>query len=147
PALADEATLAWIEKEMPHSSWRTRSFLLELLIHLAAVDGARTATIYRHAVGLITRDNRPAIEVATWFGNMDHEAIEWSLAGQDGKRSLLKEYPVPFFPVAVDLAEALWMLKSVDRDNAGNRMSEIMKELDDPEVRLVHERREQERQL
>jgi hypothetical protein len=147
PALADEATLAWIEREMPHSSWRTRSFLLELLIHLAVVDGARTATIYRHAVGLTTSNNRPAIEMATWFGNMDHQAIEWSLAGQDGKRSLLKEYPVPFFPVALDLAEALWMLKSVDRDNAGNRMSEIMKELDSPEVRLVHERREQERQL
>ena len=107
PILTDEVTLAWVEREMTRSSWRTRSFLLELLIHLAAVDSPRAAAIYRQAVGLTIKDGKPALETATWFGNMDYEAIEWSLAGEDGKRSLLKEFSVAFFPAALDLAEEI----------------------------------------
>jgi hypothetical protein len=147
PILTDEVTLAWVEREMTRSSWRTRSFLLELLVHLAAVDSPRAAAIYRQAVGLTIKDGKPALEAATWFGNMDHQAIEWSLAGEDGKRSLLKEFPVAFFPAALDLAEALWILKSDSRNSAGNRISELLRELDSPEIRVVHERREQERQV
>ena len=147
PVLHDEVTLAWVEREMTCSSWRTRSFLLELLVHLAAVDSQRAAAIYRQAVGLTIKDGRPALETATWFGNMDHQAIEWSLAGEDMKRSLLKEFPSAFFPVALDLAEALWILKSDSRNSADNRMSELLRELDPPEIRAAHERREQERQI
>jgi hypothetical protein len=146
PILTDEVTLAWVEREMTWSSWRTRSFLLELLVHLAAVDSPRAAAIYRQAVGLTIKDGKPALETATWFGNMDHQAIE-SLVGEDGKRSLLKEFPVAFFPAALDLAEALWILKSDSRNSGGNRISELLKELDPPEIRIAHERREQERQI
>ena len=146
PVPADEVTLAWVEREMTCSSWRTRSFVLELL-YLAAVDSPRAAAIYRQAVGLTIKDGRPALETAAWFGNMDHQAIEWSLAGEDMKRSLLKEFPSAFFPVALDLAEALWILKSDSRNSADNRMSELLRELDPPEIRAAHERREQERQI
>jgi len=38
---------------------------------------------------------------------MDHHAIEWSLEGKDGRRSLLREFPKAFMPVAFMLAEAL----------------------------------------
>ena len=38
---------------------------------------------------------------------MDYDAIEWSLSGNDGRRSLMREHPLVFIPVALDLAEAL----------------------------------------
>ena len=38
---------------------------------------------------------------------MEYQAIDWALAGKDQHRSLLKEFPEAFLPVAFDLAEAL----------------------------------------
>lgn len=112
PLLPDEATLQWIEHEMPVASWRTREYLLEQLIHLASVDPARTAALYRAAVGLKMRDGVPVLDLSYWqSGMMDHHAIEWSLAGKDQRRSLLHEHPKAFLPVAFELAEALSMQK------------------------------------
>src|SRR5207249_859590 len=107
PLLPDEATLAWVEREMPQSTWRTRSWVLEQLIHLAAVDAVRTARVYGSAVGLRTENGKPTVDVQQWQAVMDHQAIEWSLAGEEGRRGLLVEYPDAFLPVAFDLVEAL----------------------------------------
>ncbi|HEY5743009.1 MAG TPA: ATP-binding protein [Terrimicrobiaceae bacterium] len=147
PTLPDEVTLAWVEREMAQSSWRTRSFLLAELIHLAPVDASRTAMIYRQAVGLTQHDGRPVIDESLWRGIMDHQAIEWSLAGENGRRSLLKEYPTAFLPVAVDLAEALWTLKHQDSGNPEYMISELLRELDPSCSDEVHQQRERERQL
>lgn len=106
PVLPDEATLAWVEREMPHSSWRTRSYVLEELVYLAPVNASRTAEIYRKAVGL-THSNGNHMLVSPWLGGVfDHHAIEWSLAGEGERRGLLKEFPQSFLPVALELAEA-----------------------------------------
>jgi len=78
---------------------------------------------------------------------MDHQAIEWSLAGENGRRSLLKEHPTTFLPVAVDLAEALWMLKQQDPGNRENIISELLRELDPSCSEEAHQQRERERQL
>jgi hypothetical protein len=130
PILPDEATLAWVEREMLQPSWRTRQFVLDKLIHLAKTDANRTALIYRQAVGLEQRCGRPFIDEARWTGIMDHQAIEWSLAGEDGRRSLLREYPVTFLPVALDLAEALWIKETQDSERRENTMSGTPQALD-----------------
>ena len=107
PLLPDFETLEWIEREMTAGSWRTRGFLLEHLIHLAGVDAARTAAIYRRSVGLVGARLEVTMDAQKWNSIMDHQAIEWSLAGADGHRSLLAEYPREFLPVALDLVVAL----------------------------------------
>ena len=130
PIIPDEATLAWVEREMIQSSWRTRLFVLDKLIHLAKTDANRTALAYRHAVGLEQRYGHPYIDAGRWVGTMDHQAIEWSLAGENGRRSLLKEYPVTFLPVALDLTEALWIQERQDAESRENRMSGTSQALD-----------------
>lgn len=122
PLVPDEPTLAWVEREMSLATWRTRGFLLDKLIHLAPADPQRTAAVYRTAVGLDTEDGFATLDPSCWSNNlMEHHAIDWSLAGRDQHRSLLKEFPEAFFPVAFDLAEAL---TGRDRDirsaNAGD---------------------------
>lgn len=108
PLVPDESTLAWVEREMPVATWRTRGFLLDKLIHLAPIDPQRTASVYRAAVGLGTKDGFATLDPVCWSDNlMEHRAIDWSLAGRDQHRSLLKEFPEAFLPVAFDLAEAL----------------------------------------
>ncbi len=103
--LPDEETLEWIERELPLATWRTRSSLLEYLIHVAHLNPNRVAAIYEKAVGLSNAGNRPTITVQ-WSSMMDHEAIEWSLAGEDQRRSLLREFATAFMPVAFRLIEA-----------------------------------------
>lgn len=146
PALPDETTLAWVEREMTHASWRTRSCVLERLAHLATVDEARSATVYRQAVGLSMKDGHPVIDIKLWGGVMDHQAIEWSLAGESGRRSLLKEYPATFLPVALDLAEALWSERHRERQTQGNRIDELMRQFDSSWSEDAAARHEQERQ-
>ena len=108
PTLPDEATLSWVEREMSDPSWHTRSNVLEKLIFLVPVDAGRTSMLYRIAVGLAEENGLHKL-IIPWQGPIfDHHAIEWSLAGEDGRRGLLKEYPQTFLPVAIDLAEALW---------------------------------------
>jgi hypothetical protein len=147
PTLPDQATMEWVEREMPQSGWRTRSFLLEKLIYLAGVDADRAAMIYRQAVGLTSQDGRPVIDGSFWSGVMDHQALEWSLAGKDGKRSLLKEYPVAFLPVAVDLAEALWTRKHGDPRDVGDGTPELKHLFDEPWPDELQEQRERERRV
>ena len=108
PRAPDLATLEWIEREVPVASWRTRGFLLDRLIHVAAVDATRTAAVFRSVVGLKQQDGLAVLDLECWSDSlMDHHAIEWSLEGKDGRRSLLREFPREFLPVAFMLAEAL----------------------------------------
>src|SRR5260221_4335387 len=130
PTLPDDATLAWIEREMSQASWRTRSFVLEHLIHLASVDAARTAQIYRQAVGLSEVNGRPTLDAKLWCGVFDHQAIEWSLAGGDGHRSLLREHPTEFIPPALELTEALWHIKREEPGTSHGETLEWMKQFD-----------------
>jgi hypothetical protein len=125
PILPDEASLSWVEREMARSSWRTRSQVLERLIYLAPVNPERVALIYRNAVGLTLLSGQHKINLP-WPGVFDHHAIEWSLAGADGRRGLLKEYPLSFLPVALELAEALWHQKQESGNSSAARLSEIM---------------------
>lgn len=103
--LPDEETLEWIERELLHATWRTRSWLLEELTHVAHLNPNRVAAIYEKAVGLSNVGNRPTITVQ-WSSMMDHQAIEWSLAGEGQRRSLLREFAPAFMPVAFRLIEA-----------------------------------------
>jgi hypothetical protein len=57
---------------------------------------------------------------------MDHQAIEWSLAGRDGHPSLLKENPGIFLSVALDLAEALWVQKRNNPDRLDLSISALL---------------------
>ena len=108
PRVPDQATLEWIEREVPVASWRTRGFLLDRLIHIAPVDAARTAAVFRAAIGLKQENGLVVLDPEYWSDSlMDHHAIEWSLEGKDGRRSLLREFPKEFMPVAFMLAEAL----------------------------------------
>lgn len=108
PLVPDQLTLEWIEREVPVASWRTRGFLLDRLIYIAPVDAARTATVFRAAVGLKQQNGLVVLDPEYWSDSlMDHHAIEWSLEGKDGRRSLLREFPKEFMPVAFMLAEAL----------------------------------------
>ena len=108
PLVPDEATLAWIEREMPVATWRTRGFLLDQLIHLAPTDSLRTAAVYRKAIGLREENGIPFVDPSYWRDSlMAYHAIDWSLAGKDGRHSLLQEFPTAFMPVAFLLAEAL----------------------------------------
>jgi hypothetical protein len=130
PTLPDEVTLSWVEREMPYSSWRTRSYVLERLVYLAPVNLYRTAAVYRQAVGLIQEDGHHKLASA-WQGPVfDHHAIEWSLAGEGERRGLLKEHPVTFLPVALELAEALWHAKLEDRSSTTNSISKLIREFD-----------------
>jgi hypothetical protein len=130
PVLPDQATVAWVEREMDQWSWRTRSQVLELLTHLASVDADRAAAIYRSAVGLSEVNGQHILSGLPRGAVMDHQMIEWSLAGEGGRRSLLKEHPENFLPVAVDLVEALWHGQQEERSSTGARISEYIRELD-----------------
>lgn len=148
PVLPDEATLAWVEREVTKSSWRTRSSVLERLIYLAPVNARRAAVIYRKAVGLSESKGRNVLAAPLRGGVIDHQAIEWSLAGEDGRRGLLKEHPEAFLPVALELAEALWHDRQEDRNSGANRISELIREFDpswSKEVEAEHKRQKQER--
>jgi hypothetical protein len=108
PLLPDESTLAWVEREMPVASWRTRGFLLDKLIPLAKTDPGRTASVYRTAIGLRTLEGFARVDPACWADSlMEYHAIDWSLAGKDQHKSLLEEFPEAFLPLAFELAEAL----------------------------------------
>ena len=108
PLLPEQATLDWIERELPVASWRTRGFLLDRLIYLAPVDPFRTAAIYRSATGIREENGTFTLDPECWSDNlMSHHAIEWSLEGKDGRRSLMREFPTAFMPVAFMLSDAL----------------------------------------
>ncbi len=130
PILPDEATLSWVEREMLSPSWRTRSYVLERLIYLAPVNADRTVAIYRQAVGLVKTNGQHKL-ISPWQGGtFDHHAINWSLAGEDGRRGLLREHPHAFLPVALELAEALWYARHENENSTSNRIHELMKEFD-----------------
>ena len=61
---------------------------------------------------------------------MDHQVIEWSLAGEANRRGLLKEYPRKFLAVAVDLAEAFWHGQQEERNAEANHIREYIRQLD-----------------
>jgi hypothetical protein len=114
PALPDLATMDWVERELTQANWRTRLFLFEKLIYLCGLDPGRAATFYKRAAGLVTQNGRPEVDVTIWSGSMAHQAIDCSLGGKHRARSLLKEFPATFLPVALDLFEALWLLRKTD---------------------------------
>jgi len=128
--LPNETTLAWVEREMAQPSTWNWSWLLDYLPALASVDAERSAAIYRRVVGMTKVDGRCTIDVSAWGGVMDHHAIEWSLAGDDGRRSLLAEHPVQFLPVALDLAEALWEHQRRDPESSRTDIMEIVRQFD-----------------
>ncbi len=107
PALPEDSTVGWLEREVARGAWRTRVAILEVLVCLVKVAPQRAAQLYQQAVGLTSADGKPVVDDRTWGALMDHQAIEWSLAGGDGRRGLLGENPAVFLPVALDLAEAL----------------------------------------
>jgi hypothetical protein len=76
----------------------------------------RTANIYRVAIGLISDNGKPTLRLAEGQTINDHQTIDSSLAGENGERSLLLEYPRAFVPVAFDLVEALLRLKTQSTD-------------------------------
>jgi hypothetical protein len=107
PQLPNLQTLEWLERELPISSWFTRSWMLEVLIHLAAVDATRTATIYRQAVGLCQMDGRWQLSRTGNERTQEHMTLDGSLGGIDSRRSLLLEYPKEFAPIAVQMRGSL----------------------------------------
>ena len=108
PLVSNQRTLEWIEREVPVASWRTRGFLLDKLIYIAPVDADRTAAVFRAAIGLKHQDGLVVLDPECWTDSlMDDHAIEWSLEGKDGRRSLLREFPRSRYRVAFMLAEAL----------------------------------------
>lgn len=118
----DVQTLAWCEREMARSTWRTRGRLFEDLIHLAAVDAFRAASLYRTAAGLKFEDGKWRAD-KEFGGAMDHQAIEWSLAGKDGNRSLLHEFPHAFMSVAFQLIDGLRALSEFGFDTFDEHLS------------------------
>jgi hypothetical protein len=128
--LPDNETLAWLEREMPQASWRTRAFLMEQLIYLAPVDEARTARLYRTVVGLHDVNGRFRLDASSWNAVQNHHAVQWSLAGEDNHRSLIKEYPSEFLPVALELAEALWENKHGEKEESHSATIGFMRQFD-----------------
>ena len=147
PVLPDETTLAWVERELAQASWRTRSQLLELFIHLVPVDADRVVLDYRRAVGLSTSDGRHLLSTPLVGGVMDHQILEWSLAGEDNRRGLLKEYPQKFLPVAVELAEAFWHAQQEDRSGGANAISDYMRKLNPSWSQEAEAEQERQRQI
>lgn len=125
-ALPDATTLCWVEKRIPVGTWRVRSFLLEHLASLIAVDPERTAGVYRSAIGLIKEHGQAQLDGKRWGGLMPEQAIHWSLTGEGKSPALLERAPRAFFPVALDLAEALLHLKQADRDDSKADFEELM---------------------
>lgn len=125
-ALPDVTTLSWLEREMPRGTWRTRAFALEHLVNLAGIDAIRTANLYRVAVGLVKIDGQFQLDAQRWGELMPEQAINWSLAGEDKHRSLLGEFPAAFFPVAVELAEALFRHEIETRETRGGGIADLM---------------------
>lgn len=130
PTLPDETTLRWVEREMAYVSWRTRSCILTSLVYLAPVSPERAVAIYRKAVGLINTKGEYRLAPARQGPAIDRAVIEWSLAGEGERRGLLKEHPVAFLPVALELAEAIWREQHADGESACNSLSDLIKELD-----------------
>ena len=106
PLLPDELTLAWVEREMPRASWRTRSFILQTLVHLAKVNEERAGKIFCAAIGISKKGDKWNLD-QPFRATMDHQAMEWSLGGEHGHRGLIQEHPKTFFPIAVNLTGAL----------------------------------------
>jgi hypothetical protein len=130
PILPDEATLSWIEREIVDATWRTRSFVLEHLVHLASVDTLRTANVFRAAVGLISANGEFRLDLARWGNLMPEQALDWSLAGKDNHRGLLAEFPGAFFPVAIELAEALFRSEFQRNDCRHAGLTELIEIID-----------------
>lgn len=124
PVLPDPLTLSWLERAVSGGTWRVRSFALEQLIHVAAVDADRTANLYRVAVGIVNKSGEFHLDVQRWRGLMPEQAIDWSLAGDENHRSLIGEFPAAFFPVALELAEALFRHEVSSREQRG--LAELM---------------------
>ena len=143
PQLRDRATLEWVKREIARSTRYVIPFLKEGLFDLAALDAAETASIYRQIVGLSSREGQPIIDPSTWSGIMSQNAIEWSLGGEQGRRSLLSEHPIFFLPVAVDLAEALWHRKRENPHDFEIAVEALIEESDTASIREQY--REQER--
>jgi hypothetical protein len=146
PVLPDEMTLAWVEREMAQASWRTRSQVLEVLANLVPVDPNRVVSVYRRAIGVAKNGEQQVLAAPFVGGVMDHQVIEWSLAGEDNRRGLLKEYPKEFLPVAVDLAEAFWHCQQEKRSAGANTISDYIRQLD-PSWSQEAEAREERRRL
>jgi hypothetical protein len=106
--LPDSATFSWAERELARATWRVRSRLLDRVADLARTDAVRAAGVYRQAVGLHRATDGWRIHRENWEGLMSQHVVEWTLGGEHRPVGLLREYPATFFPVAVELTEALW---------------------------------------
>ena len=129
PLLPDESTFQWVEREMRQPSRLTRLNVLGRLVHLASVDAQRSARVYCLAVGLARVNRRPVLETQPWDLLMGHHAIQGSLAGDDTHPGLIREHPVEFMPVAIDLAEALWESNAAERSNSSKALEGFIEQI------------------
>jgi hypothetical protein len=123
-------TLAWLEREVPHFTWGTRSAALEALPHLAHAAPARTAGIYRAAVRLHYSDEGWRLDDSIWQQDLSYDALEQSLTGSFARgRSLVTVFPDAFLSVALEMAEALHHLEEERRqnDNAESGFGEALR--------------------
>lgn len=119
--LPDIATLAWAERELTRATGRIRWAFLESVGHLARADASRAAEIYRQAVGLHQAADGWRMHRENWQGFMSQHVLEWSLGGENRHIGLLREFPAAFFPVAIELIEALWRVRADEGLNGQTR--------------------------
>lgn len=106
--LPDAATFGWAERELARATWRVRSRLLDRVADLARTDAVRATRVYRQAIGLHRATDGWRIRRENWEGLMSQQVVNWTLGGEHRPIGLLREFPEAFFPVAVELTEALW---------------------------------------
>lgn len=117
-ALPDRETLAWLERRLPAASWRVRHFILDHLSDLARTDPNRTANLFRCAIGLTFAGGQPELDAARWQSPLSDHNLHSALAGNGARPGLLAEFPAAFFPVALDLIEALFERKAAEDEPA-----------------------------
>jgi len=127
--ISDE-TFSWIEDQLNQPSWNVRWTILEKIVRLARHDPKRAAGLYRKSLLLVGEDSRPSIDHDSWNSIVKTVAIDWVLDGANNKISVLREYPIDFMPVALELAEALSVpyVQELDRSEAeiAARMASII---------------------
>jgi len=119
-------TFAWIEREVPHFTCRTREAVLSVSVFLAQRDPKRAANIFRETIALHRENSQSTVDINQWQGMMDHYVIEWSLNGEDNHRSLLREHSREFIPIALDLAHAMSAIQVEQYKNEAARLARLL---------------------